>query len=92
MLSLMDQPPATEGLYIICQKRQTGSYQAIALGTTTDLSAREWIQNAAWRDLLAAGATHLHYFIEPSREVRAEIASGLQRYFRHSGHYLSAML
>ena len=89
---LLDQPPVGEGLYIICEQRPSGSFQALALGTTRELSEREWISHPAWQDLLRAGASHVHYVIEPSEQVRLELADGIRSQFQRSGHCLSAEL
>jgi len=89
VMSLDEKPPASEGVYIICRRLQSGSFEALISATSLDLSQCEWIMNPAWQALRDAGASHVHYFVEPSQQVRVEIVDALRSQFQHAGHCLS---
>ncbi len=92
VLPLDDKPPATEGVYIICRRLPSGSFEALISATSLDLSRREWVSNPSWQALRDAGASHVHYFDEPSQQVRVEIVDALRSQFQHAGHCLSLEL
>jgi len=89
VLPLDDKPPATEGVYIICRRLPSGSFEALISATSLDLSRREWVSNPSWQALRDTGASHVHYFVEPSQQVRVEIVDALRSQFQHAGHCLS---
>ena len=89
VMPLDEKPPASEGVYIICRRLPSGSFEALVSATSLDLSQREWVSNPAWQALLNAGASHVHYFVEPSQQVRVEIVDALRSQFQHAGHCLS---
>ncbi len=89
VMPLDEKPPASEGVYIICRRLPSGSFEALISATSLDLSQCEWIMNPTWQALRDAGASHVHYFVEPSQQVRVEIVDALRSQFQHAGHCLS---
>lgn len=83
-------PPAVGGIYLIAAWCGSSTYEALALGTTEDLSEQAWREHPIWLDFARLGASHIHYVVEPCSQARRRFSSALQTYFQRTGSRLSS--